>query len=398
MGRYEEALAIGRETTQKRINALGEQARDSVIAMRKVASAALDMGLIDEAESWLDRAERALLATGRENDPELVYVLDGKASALLSRDDPERAIEILERSMRIAEAAFGPETSTVGVVKVNLGNAHLQAGDRPRARDLYGEAVTILRARLGDDHDWTMMAVDNLAMMTARLGDPDGAEAMLEENLARRRRVMGEDHPAIAHSVSSMGMAMASRGEWGRAAAQFRRAAEMHLASSGGQSDPYISALSNAAFCLFRAGDLTGAEEAQRAVLDVERARATEGRRLWGDLRMLVRITLARGDPQGSLAALDELRRAALVDGELSPGRARMLAALEARAKVLAHADEVSVAALAAAAEALLEAEGPDDGDAVDAVRDLVAALRSLGDTAGAEAWERRIMPDERGQ
>src|SRR5690606_3584122 len=261
--------------------------------------------------------------------PELVHLLDVKASVLLARDRTGPAIEALERSLEVASVAHGPRSSLVGVSLVNLGNAQVQAGDRARGRELYAQAVEILRERLGPDHDWTMMSVDNLAEVTARLGEPDAAEAMLEENVARRRRVLGEDHPSIAYSYSALGMAMASRGEWTRAAAQFERASGVHAASSGDRSVPYLSALSNFAFCLFRAGDYERAEDAQRRVIEIERATTSGGAGvLWGDFRSLVRIYLAQGDAQGALEAVEELRGVLFAEGEPSPDRARMFAAL----------------------------------------------------------------------
>jgi Tfp pilus assembly protein PilF len=70
-----------------------------------------------------------------------------------------------ERSLKIAEAVYGPEHPDVAVRLSNLGVVLWDLGNQAGARANFERALKILKKVLGDDHPNTLLVQKNLAAL-----------------------------------------------------------------------------------------------------------------------------------------------------------------------------------------------------------------------------------------
>ena len=99
----------------------------------------------------------------------------------------------------------------------NLAVAYTAAGRPDRAIPLHESTLTGLRARLGDDHPATLVAMNNLARTYRAGGRLDEAIRLLETTSARLRAELGDDHPTTLTVMSDLAGAYQDAGSLDRA-------------------------------------------------------------------------------------------------------------------------------------------------------------------------------------
>ena len=105
------------------------------------------------------------------------------------------AKEMFERSLKIDEAAYGPDHPTVASIVNNLGGVFEALGDLKGAKESYERALKIDEAAYGPDHPEVATDVNNLGGVLYALGDLRGAKEHLERALRILTKYFGDDHP-----------------------------------------------------------------------------------------------------------------------------------------------------------------------------------------------------------
>jgi cellulose biosynthesis protein BcsQ len=140
-------------------------------------------------------------------------LLDGAATYLQVRARLHEAKPLMERALRIAEAAHGPDHPTVAVRLSNLAMILRDLGDPAGARPLLERALAVDESAYGPDHPAVATQLSNLALVLRDLGDPAGARPLLERALAVDESAYGPDHPAVATQLSNLALVLRDLGD-----------------------------------------------------------------------------------------------------------------------------------------------------------------------------------------
>jgi serine/threonine-protein kinase len=162
-------------------------------------------GFWTRASPVLERAVELRREAG--GDPAgLVLDLRRLAEAVGGRDR-ERAIDLLEEAVGLAERDLGPDDPMLAAVLTDLSERlgwHPEREVRARAAPLNDRAIRILRA-----HDGDVRAALAAALHLSALGrEPAVSMPRYEEALALRRELYGEDHTAVAAILNDMALTL----------------------------------------------------------------------------------------------------------------------------------------------------------------------------------------------
>ena len=129
---------------------------------------------------------------------ELASLLNAAGIYLSSRVQILSAQEVLERALRIMEAAYGPDHPEVARPLNNLGLVLRVLGDLGAAREHQERALRINEAAYGPDHPDVARTLNNLGLVLRALGDLGGAREHQERALRINEAAYGPDHPDVA--------------------------------------------------------------------------------------------------------------------------------------------------------------------------------------------------------
>jgi len=118
-------------------------------------------GSLGDAAKQRELLERSLRIQEAHYGPDHVEVavtLTNLGNAYGSLGDAAKQRELLERSLRIDEAHYGPDHVAVAVTLTSLGNAYGSLGDAAKQRELLGRAVEIFERNYGMAHSYTQKA------------------------------------------------------------------------------------------------------------------------------------------------------------------------------------------------------------------------------------------------
>ncbi len=173
------------EVALNRSLALAERCADDGRAGRALTilgACRSDEGMLDAAETLIERALRALGAAGDRRWK--AYALAYLARIHVARRRPAEAVatagEAIEGARDAGWHALVPFPMTF------QGEAMLMAGDRPGARSILGEALTMARAM--DDPCWEALSLRGLALAESADGRPAEGRVLLGQALESCRR------------------------------------------------------------------------------------------------------------------------------------------------------------------------------------------------------------------
>lgn len=155
--KLEQALAVHQRVLHRRRTQLGESHRSTLISMSHVGVVQFRLGHLEEARSMLETVLRA-------------------------------------------RQRMGAQTQSTLTSMVNLADVLLAMGDFDEAGTLYGQALEIRSANVGEDSRDTATCMFGLASVYARQGRQGEALAMHERALAVRQRLLGHSHAETAAS------------------------------------------------------------------------------------------------------------------------------------------------------------------------------------------------------
>ncbi len=170
-GEVEAGLADHRTAVEVATALLG-RTPDAASSHHAMAEALLGVERVDDAATSLERAREIFLAASVP-ESSLLWVPDLRARARLhlARQQPERAVEVLERALEITRDGVTSKHPAVASLLRVLGEAHLQQGRLVEARDAHDAAVTLLEAEHDRDHPELADARTALARVLSRCVD-----------------------------------------------------------------------------------------------------------------------------------------------------------------------------------------------------------------------------------
>src|SRR5215471_9520931 len=124
-----------------------------------------DTGNYQRSQSYYKQAQKLIGNAVPANDPLNATLLNGLAVVALMQGDVSGALKQLERSLRIREAALGPEHLDVSETLNNLGAAQWRAHQDAKAESTLQRALAIVEKQLGPDHPDVAVTLINLGVL-----------------------------------------------------------------------------------------------------------------------------------------------------------------------------------------------------------------------------------------
>jgi tetratricopeptide (TPR) repeat protein len=241
--------------------------------------------------------------------------------------DLNRAREMLESTMQVAEQIEGPQSEVVAAVCNALGCILMEFGNRKHleeAERLLRRALTIDETPLGRDAPTVAVRLSNLAMVLKNLGGLprlEEAEMLIRRALDIDEQALGENAPPVAVRLSNLAMVLKNLGGAERleeAEALLRRAVKIQQRALGADSPTVAVTLSNLAMVLEDLGEQGRHEEAEmllRRALDIrENALGLDSPRVAVTLHNLAMVLLNLGGEDQLEEAEALLRRALTIE------------------------------------------------------------------------------------
>ena len=351
----------------------------------------------EEAERLFQQAHDGLRAVFGDDHTELRHTHNNLGLLMMLTHRYPEARRHLERSLELHSRVLGPNAATTLVTRGNLADLHIKEGRYPEAITELRATLVDCREHLGDMHGQTGLILHLLSRALSATGGHGEAVTLGEEYVAIRRALHG---PRSAE----VGQALFDQGEWLFAARDLDGAEEC-LYEAAVIFDPMRDQTNYAR--LLRALSVTNAERnrypaaagyMRRSLAILDRFQANDRyldadaahdirRSLWDLAVMMVRA--------GDLVAAGHYYHRWLIENprERVAGSARARLALKNLGAIRSRSDR-----MAEAEEWLTEAYirtcdrfGPDAGELVEPLEQLVALYQKWGRPDEERAWSDRL-------
>ncbi len=226
LGRYNEALALHRETLEIRKRELPGHPY-VISSLNSVGNALAGMG---DRKGSLDYHLEALAlakSTFGDDHPKVADTLNSIALGKHAAGDLEGAIETMEASLRVAMASDDEGSTLVGQALGNLGMLYRQAGDDVAALSAYRRAREALERAKGPNAPEVASVLHNEGRLLADRGDLEEAIARWERAIEIREATNGPMDTKLAFPLSELGQVRLQRGDAKGALVLLRRALEL---------------------------------------------------------------------------------------------------------------------------------------------------------------------------
>jgi tetratricopeptide (TPR) repeat protein len=229
---------------------------------------------------------------------------------LKGRAELSTARAVLERAVKVGEAAYGPAHSEVATFVNNLGGVLQEQGDLAEARVSFECALKIDEAVYGPDHPTVATRVNNIGNVLQEQGDLAGARASFERALRIDEASFGPDHPDVAIDVNNLGVALRELGDLTGARACFERALKIDESAYGPDHPKVGTRVSNLGSVLFVLGDWAGARLCVERTLRVdETVYGPDHPEVAADLNNLGSVLKGQGDLAGARVSYERALR-----------------------------------------------------------------------------------------
>ena len=188
------------------------------------------MGLYPKAESTL---KRALAIREKNLDPNHLMIastLNNLAIVSKLKGDKETAIKYYERSLNIREKALGPNHPDVATTLNNIANLY---DDPKKAGDLYFRALRIREEALGPDHIDVAQTLYNISKMYASANDYAKAKTYCERALAIFEKAVGPEHPYTGYTLNLLAIIYKNTGDLAKAEQLYLRSVDIKIKTQG---------------------------------------------------------------------------------------------------------------------------------------------------------------------
>jgi tetratricopeptide (TPR) repeat protein len=395
--------------------------RDGTLSIHRLVQQVIQDGLTDEEQrQWAERAVRAVNAAFP--DPS-VFANWGQCERLLPQalacagfvdksdfDSTEAALllnragyyldgraryaeaePLYQRSLALAEHAYGPDHPNVASSLNNLAELYRAEGKHAEAEPLYKRSLAIDERAYGPDHPDVATDLNNLALLYRAQGKYADAEPLFQRSLAILENALGPDQPTVATSLNNLASLYAAQGKYAEAEPLYKRSLAIRVKALGPDHPDVAASLNNLAELHRDQGKYAEAEPLyQRSLAILEKALGPEHPNVASNLNNLALLYRAHG----KYAEAEPLYKRSLaiderVYGPDHPDVARdlnNLASLYRAQGKYAEAEPLYQRALAIFEKAL----GPVHPNVATALENYAALLRQTGREKQAEEMEAR--------
>ncbi|MER6827412.1 FxSxx-COOH system tetratricopeptide repeat protein, partial [Streptosporangium sp. NPDC000563] len=181
-------------------------------------------GVNQRAVELADRALAIAEAVYGPDHPDVARSLGNLASSFRALGRPGEAVPLFQRALAINETAYGPEHPYVAISLGNLANSFSDLGRLGEAVPLFQRALAINETAYGPEHPYVAISLGNLANSFSDLGRLGEAVPLFQRALAINETAYGPEHPDVAISLGNLASSFRALGRPGEAVPLEQRA------------------------------------------------------------------------------------------------------------------------------------------------------------------------------
>ncbi|MGH8193413.1 MAG: tetratricopeptide repeat protein [Woeseiaceae bacterium] len=269
LGVFDQAEALLVRAEREAVAAFGENHVRTVEVQNSLGYIFTETGRYDDAEAVV---VRALAASRRLDDPlVLSYSIDALANLRSDQGRYDESRNLRRELLDLNTRLHGANSWEVAATLQALGTMEMDLQNFGEADRLLAEALRREREIVGSLHPSVANTLEVIAVLKLGEGRPREAEPYQREALAIRTEVLGEDHPDVARSLDQIALILQRQNRGAEAVELYERALELRRRVLGAKHARVADTLTNLASVDYQAGDLTGALARQREALDIYR-------------------------------------------------------------------------------------------------------------------------------
>ena len=161
---------------------------------------------------------RALHIAEKNNDSIDIAISYNNIGLVYSdKGDYDKALEFLNKAMTIRKAKLGEEHTDVATSYNNIGVVYYNKEDYDKALEYYNKALTIWKSKLGEEHTDVATFYNNIGLVYSDKGDYDKALEYYNKALTIWKSKLGEEHINVARSYNNIGSVYHDKGDYDKA-------------------------------------------------------------------------------------------------------------------------------------------------------------------------------------
>ena len=187
-----------------------------------------------------------------------------------TQSDYNKALEFHNKALTIWKAKLGEEGINVAISYNNIGSVYSHKGDYDKALDFYNKALSIQKSILGEEHFVVAHSYSYIGSVYQKKDKYDKALEFYNKALSIQKSIFGEEFIVVATSYNNIGDVYYDKGEYNKALEYFDKALPIYL-SKGHEADKMIFLLyESKALCYSALGDTDKAEEYLKKAAEIE--------------------------------------------------------------------------------------------------------------------------------
>jgi serine/threonine protein kinase/tetratricopeptide (TPR) repeat protein len=245
LGLYPEASGHLERALNLRHRVLGDQHRDTLTSMHKLAMLDWYQGRYAAAELLLTRVlevRRRLL--GQEH-PDTVSAMNDLALAEWYRGEYARAELLFTKALEIRRRVLGLEHPDTLSTMNDLTGLYVHRGKYAEAEPLLSNVLEVRRRVLGEEHPNTLLSMNNLAVALWDEGKYAAAEPLLATVMEVKRRVLGQEHPETLSTINNLAGIYRDEGKYAAAEPLLIRVLEVRRRVLGPEHPDTLISMNN---------------------------------------------------------------------------------------------------------------------------------------------------------
>jgi non-specific serine/threonine protein kinase/serine/threonine-protein kinase len=229
-----------------------------------------DLGLDQEAQRQIERALDIRRRVLGENHRDTLASMSRLAQLYMYQGDYDRAEPLLIRVMEIQRRLLGDKHADTLAAMKGLGDEYRLRGNYALAEPLLTKVVQVQQQVLGYEHPDTLDSMDGLASLQQDRGEYSQAEPLFIKALDGRRRVLGQEHPDTLRSMDNLAELYAYEGKYAQAEPLYTKSLEVRHRILGDDHPDTLIETDNLALLYRYEGKYAQAESLSRKVVATE--------------------------------------------------------------------------------------------------------------------------------
>ncbi|CAF3328745.1 unnamed protein product [Rotaria socialis] len=189
----------------------------------------------DQAISTYDEALRIV----DHNSKLWSDIISNLADIHRKKGNYNEARELYLKSLKQAEALYGPNHPSIADIMNNLGILYKKEGKYTEALDYLKQALKFSKHHYGQQHPTIGIYLTNVGDIYRKQGDFKTAEATYKEALTCLEQAYGKNHIEVAEVLNSMGLVLKKRADYDGAEQHYKRAIEIVYDTFGHDQEHY---------------------------------------------------------------------------------------------------------------------------------------------------------------